>query len=259
MMTDNTSPPDPAQSRPQGPRPIRYSAEEAAPLLRAAAAKPQPAAEDTSGPENGPQIDAAPSEDTTAGADIGAPFVDAFKPPQAEDDDGGGFTPEDYEALVAEFDSADEQPGDDDVDVAHGQHIGDSDEEPEPASRREARYRAQLRDTEARLQAVTDENAKLHEELDAVRRSQAVALAAGRLADPSGDLFRDHGLDEVLADDGTVDPQRVNELADAVLAEHPHYGTPRPVINPNALRSGAAKADGTAPPSWQRAFAPRPK
>lgn len=275
-MTDATPPPDPAapptpprtpaSQKPgfwkfgppapgKGPKPMRYNPAAAAEKLRAAAAKPHAAGisesrmfpqwgggvDDT---DNGPQIDAAPSEGVTVDEETPPAFADAFGP-----DDGGGFTASEYQALADEFDrsgvsfetgdrsegSAEEEPGDSD--------------DAEPASQREARYRVKLRDTEARLQAT-------EARLQAMQRAEALRLASDRLADPEADLLRQHGLDAVLADDGTVDPQRVDKLVDSIIASHPHYAVPRSAVNPNALKSGAGKAAEAAPPSWPAAFGP---
>ena len=234
-------PPEPGN----GPKPMRYDPVKHAEAMAELAAKSETAADGASGAENGPQIDAAPAEHTTAGDDTTATFADAFAPPWQDDDDGG-FTPEDYQALADEYDSAEAEPGD------------DTGADGEPASQREARYRIRAREAETRLADAAAENGRLHDELDTMRRSQAEALAAGRLAD-AGDLFREHGIEEVISDDGTVDPQRVNELVDAITAEHPHWAVARPAADPNRLRSGAHKPDEVAPPSWQRAFAPRAK
>jgi hypothetical protein len=185
------------------------------------------------------EIDAAPS-----GAD-------------AEGDDLG-LDPDEFQAAAETLArEAEELQDDTEADAEHAN--GEPDEDGEPASAREARYRVRAREAESRLADAAAENSRLLDELDRVRRSQAESLAADRLADPAGDLFREHGLDTVLADDGTVDPVKVDKLCASLISEHPHWGIARPAVNPNALRSGARKADEAPVPSWQRAFAPRAK
>jgi hypothetical protein len=238
--------PVPATEPRTGPKPMRYDPERHAEAMAALAAKPEPEP-GAGGSETGTQIDAEPSDgDTVHEGKTQRVFADAFGP-----GDDGGLAPEDYDALVAEYeDSADEEPDDTDDGV----------EEAEPASRREARYRTRLRDTEARLEAATDENISLLNRLEAMQWTEAIRLASTRLADPAADLFREHYVDAVLADDGTVDPQRVNELVDTILRDHPHYGVQKPAVNPNGLKSGASKpADPPSASSWQRAFAPPPR
>jgi hypothetical protein len=127
----------------------------------------------------------------------------------------------------------------------------------EPASQREARYRIRAREAERRLADASAENAQLHDRLDAMCRSQAVALATGRLAEPL-DLFRDNPVGDVLAEDGSVDAARVTELCASLIEAHPHWAAARPAVNPNALRSGASKPAEALVNTFARAFAPPP-
>ncbi len=102
-----------------------------------------------------------------------------------------------------------------------------------------AKYRRRLRETEA-------ERDSLSTALDTYRRRDAeqVAEAAG-LAN-GGDLF-DAGnqLGDLLADDGTIDVEKVKAAAAEVLARRPHWGAPTPSLDLGPR--GRPEARG---PSW---------
>ncbi|MGI8310349.1 hypothetical protein [Saccharopolyspora hattusasensis] len=56
-----------------------------------------------------------------------------------------------------------------------------------------------------------------------MRQAEAERLAGGRLHD-GADLWRDGlELSDVLAEDGTVDPDRVRAAADELAEAHPHW------------------------------------
>jgi len=98
------------------------------------------------------------------------------------------------------------------------------------ARREAAKYRTRLREVEG-------ERDQLAGQLHNLQRAAAVAAAQGpgRLAD-GGDLFRDDHvqLADLVADDGTVDIDRVAAAAAAVLGRSPHWRhtTPRPTGRP---------------------------
>jgi hypothetical protein len=117
------------------------------------------------------------------------------------------------------------------------------------AGREAAKWRKQLRDTEAQLAATNDR-------LAALQRGEVVRLAAEHLAD-GADIFRD-GLDvsALLDDDGHLDHAKVVEAAQATLAAHPHWSPRPPVVKRNpasvgaGLRSGATGTDHRPGVSW---------
>jgi hypothetical protein len=117
------------------------------------------------------------------------------------------------------------------------------------AGREAAKWRKQLRDTEAQLAATNDR-------LAALQRNEVLRLAAEHLAD-GADIFRD-GLDvsALLDGDGHLDHAKVVEAAQATLAAHPHWSPRPPVVKRNpasvgaGLRSGATGTDHRPGVSW---------
>lgn len=84
------------------------------------------------------------------------------------------------------------------------------------ANKEAAKYRARLRDAEAKRDELT-------ERLATLQRGQAETLAREYLADPS-DLWRDGiELTALLDDDGNLDPARVAEVAQETVAAHRHW------------------------------------
>ena len=76
-------------------------------------------------------------------------------------------------------------------------------------------------------------------------------LASAALAD-GADLWAAVDLDTLLLSDGTVDPAKIRDAVQDVLAEHPHWARPGPV-NPGSLTSGAS-ARGTEQRGWGAAL-----
>jgi hypothetical protein len=216
-----------------------------------------PAADDTSTPNDGAEIAAEATEDTTATEDTGGDFADAFAPPT--DDADGEFSREDYEALAAEY----EDPDDPDeiawrdivarreqLAQAHGldetlwpRIMGETEEEiaadiaelsemSEPASGREQKYRQRLRDAQtevARLQNLTE----------SMLTDEVLRIAAAKLADPA-DMFIDSttSVYDLLDERGRVDPDKVNARIDELLQAHPHWKAEPPRYR-GPLHSGA--------------------
>lgn len=82
----------------------------------------------------------------------------------------------------------------------------------ERPSRREARYRRQLRAAEA-------ERDQLAERLDAMRRAEVERIAADVLAKPAGLWAAGTGLGDLLDADGNVDAAAVRAAAETAQAE----------------------------------------
>lgn len=124
----------------------------------------------------------------------------------------------------------------------------DSGDDRGAASREAAKYRRQLRDTEAQRD-------QIGARLAAMQRGQAETLAREHLAD-GADMFRD-GLElaELLDDDGNLDPAKVTAAAKAARKAHPHWAAPRTPgrRSRGGLVSGAVSPDDAlrVPPSWQ--------
>lgn len=77
----------------------------------------------------------------------------------------------------------------------------------EPAgTNREAKYRRQLRDTEAERDGLVGQ-------LDAMRRAEAERIAGNVIAEPSALWAADVQLEDLLGDAGTVDAEKVKAAA----------------------------------------------
>lgn len=112
-------------------------------------------------------------------------------------------------------------------------------ERPENANREAAKYRRQLRDAEA-------ERDRLAETVTRYQRAEAeqYAEAAGMVR--GADLF-DLGADlaSMLAEDGTVDAEKVAATAAALLADRPHWRRP-----PTDFDLGPRSRPPAPGPSW---------
>lgn len=119
-----------------------------------------------------------------------------------------------------------------------------TDEGQERPEREAARYRRQLRETEAERDA-------LRGQVEAMQRAEVERLASAKLAKPAGIWTVGIQLDDMLTDSGTVDPAKV---ADVVAVAMDTVGLapvpPRSVIAPKAGTGG-----GGRPPSSGKGFA----
>lgn len=119
--------------------------------------------------------------------------------------------------------------------------------DPKPTNR-EARYRRQLRDTEA-------ERDQLAAQLDTLRRERAETLARGVIAEPAGLWAAGVTVADLLAEDGRIDPDKVTAAAERARGELGLARAPR--------RTLVVPGEGSTPPpaqprpSFEDAFAPR--
>ena len=136
----------------------------------------------------------------------------------------------------------------DDVEVLHDE-APEPTPEPEPIdkpSREAAKYRKALRDTEAQRDV-------LAEQVTALQRAEVERLASAKLAKPAGVWSAGATVDELLDDDGNVDPAKVDEAVAAAIAtnglEKKRHG---PII------PGQGKQPERPVPlnTWEKAFGP---
>jgi hypothetical protein len=129
--------------------------------------------------------------------------------------------------------------------------------DPLTAARREAAsYRRRLRETET-------ERDEAHQRAQAAQRAEAERLAQGadltgrdahhaRVMARGADLWAAGvNLDELVGDDGRVDPAAVNAATRQVLTDHPHWGQRlvRPQVGPGLLahEAGLTVTDDAEP------------
>lgn len=87
-----------------------------------------------------------------------------------------------------------------------------------------ARYRRRLRDTEADRDTIATERDTLAAAVDGYRRRDTERAAEQAGMTRGADLWDAGGnVTDFLADDGTVDPDRVQTAVDRVLSERPHW------------------------------------
>lgn len=84
----------------------------------------------------------------------------------------------------------------------------DDADESEPRSKREAKYRVQLRETQA-------ERDQLAARVESLQRGEVERLAAKVIKQPSALWAAQTSLADLLADDGTVDERKVTDAASA--------------------------------------------
>ena len=115
---------------------------------------------------------------------------------------------------------------------------------PENGNREAAKYRTRLRETEAERDTVRGELDAAHATVERLQRALVETAAASDLVDPA-DLWRHGGVEvsELLADDGTPDPEKVSAVVSDILAERRHLARPR-TPRPDMTQGGT----GTPPP-----------
>jgi hypothetical protein len=117
-------------------------------------------------------------------------------------------------------------------------------DEPRPTNR-EARYRRQLRDTEAERDTLLDR-------LATVQRGEVERLAATHLQD-GADLWANGAtLDDLLDDAGNIDPAKVATACKEAAEAHPHWQKGR--AKAGTLQSGSSAGREPQPSPWAAAF-----
>ncbi|MED5813868.1 hypothetical protein VST63_16030 [Mycolicibacterium sp. 050232] len=189
-------------------------------------------------------------------------FTASFGPAAADILQSGSGLPVDADPAATEPEAPDsdaEAPGRDqdgarsDGDPADGDTPSDeSDQDDAGGNREAAKYRRRLRDTET-------ERDTLRDRLTVLQRSEVERLVANRFRDPA-DVWRDGArVDDLLDDNGDIDPAKVNTAATAVLKAHPHWDI---AAAPRSPREGQLQSGASAPAMPRRdpftaAFAPR--
>ncbi|WP_298442824.1 hypothetical protein [Gordonia sp. (in: high G+C Gram-positive bacteria)] len=121
--------------------------------------------------------------------------------------------------------------------------------EPEPQSKREARYRTQLRDAEAQRD-------QLAERVETMQRTEVERLAADVIAAPKALWAAGVTLDDLLDDDGMVDAAKVEAATRTAQKELSLElgGTARKLRGPYVPKEGTSLHRPTPTGSWRAAF-----
>ena len=118
-------------------------------------------------------------------------------------------------------------------------------DEDKPSSKREAKYRIQLRVTEA-------ERDQLRATVETLQRAEAERIAAKTIKTPAGLWAAGTALDDLLGDDGNVDPAKVEA---AVTSARASLGLDRAWRAPHVPREGTGtNRDERSGNTWEQAF-----
>ncbi|WP_125078051.1 hypothetical protein [Mycobacterium sp. P7213] len=119
---------------------------------------------------------------------------------------------------------------------------------PEPQSKREARYRTQLREAEA-------ERDELRQAVETMQRNEVERIAAEHITKPAALWTAGTELSSLLTEDGTVDSARVAaaaaEARQQLGLEHPQAKRQRGPVVP---REGMSYGRATTGSTWENAF-----
>lgn len=127
--------------------------------------------------------------------------------------------------------------------------VRNSDHDPEPQSKREARYRTQLRETEA-------ERDQFAAKVEALQRAEVERLAANVIRQPSALWAADVELADLIDDDGLIDPGKVDaavRTAQQALGLE-LGGDERKKHGPVVPREGTGRTRSSAGNQWEDAF-----
>lgn len=115
----------------------------------------------------------------------------------------------------------------------------DAPEQPDNPNAEAKKYRLRLRETEAELTEAREQVTANAETIERLQRTLIERAAAEQLTDPA-DLWRyaeDTTTADLLAEDGTPDPEKVTAAVTAVVAERGYLAktrTPRPDLSQGA-------------------------
>lgn len=146
-------------------------------------------------------------------------------------------TKEDYDAVIAAIRA--EQDPSEDPDPETG-----SEDAPENVSKREARYRIQLRETESERDA-------LRANVEALQRAEVERIAGQKIHKPAALWSTDINLSDLLDDNGVVDPLKVGNAVDTAT-ESLGLAPKRPAGYVGS--EGRVVGQPSAPDPWKAAF-----
>ncbi|MEP9391677.1 hypothetical protein ABLE94_05355 [Gordonia sp. VNK1] len=123
----------------------------------------------------------------------------------------------------------------------------DQAETPEPPSKREARYRLQLREAQA-------ERDTLAERLEALQRSEVERLAADLIEKPAALWTAGVKLDTLVGDDGTIDADKVTEAVKSAREQLGLQSSQQRLRRGPVVPMEGTGTDRSRPDPWKSAF-----
>lgn len=116
------------------------------------------------------------------------------------------------------------------------------------------KYRTRLRDSENTNAELVQTLAASNARIEALEKSAAETALKGKFSDPS-DIWLKTQLQDLRGEDGLLSTDKLNERADELLADHPHWrapnGTPSNLVNsrgvPGMRPRNALDTDNIAP------------
>lgn len=124
---------------------------------------------------------------------------------------------------------ADGPSGTADTDQPTGDDTGDDATPSDPQAAKVRKVQREARALRGRLQDAEQQRDQLAAQLDAIRRSEIITRATDAGLKDGRDLFNADGFEvtNLLAEDGTVDPEKVTEAVKQVTKDHPHWARAR--------------------------------
>lgn len=120
--------------------------------------------------------------------------------------------------------------------------------------------RSENRNLRQRMKAAEEGLEQAAARLQAMQRVEVERLAATDLIDPTDVWIAHSDVDGFLTEEGTIDPQRVAEAAQAITSAKPHLAAEKKVGRPptdrpvEGLRPGARPDAHVSQPTWADAI-----
>lgn len=122
--------------------------------------------------------------------------------------------------------------------------------------------RSENRNLRQRAKAAEEGLEQAASRLAAMQRAEVERLASEHLFDPTDVWRAGTELASYLTEDGTIDPDKVTEAAQAITSDKPHLTAPRKAPPPTdrpieGLRVGASPNETPTQPTWSGAIGSR--
>jgi hypothetical protein len=127
------------------------------------------------------------------------------------------------------------------------------DGEPDPTNKEAAKWRTHFRASETRLQAAADEVARMQNIVEGMWKAEVERLASAKL-DAGEDIWLGGAqVDDLLDGEDRVDPAKVAQAVDKLLARRPNWGVAKPPVRNFASGASNSRPAGSSP-NWAGAL-----